>query len=324
MDHSLRRPSRIATVVAIVVAAIVASGCTSVTPTVPISTTPAPIASSPLVLATAQPTIVAATPPPAFPVDLEIAPAPAFVGDHLTLTVTSFLNSVTPSPPLSSATVDFGDGTSATGTGSCTTEVRLSDTYRTAGDFQATLTAASACDPSASVDLSNVVAMIHVFPAAPAASASWPVCTTFQLRLAGPYTGFGLGNVVTLITVRNISASSCTLTGYPGLVLIGAEGSFLPTHVRPAITGAYMFPAIVPHRVALAPGGVASFMIGYGDNPFGPDANKPYNIACPPSVAVRVILPGTDEFGTARVSMRVCEGSVSVSPIVPGADGLRF
>ena len=91
-----------------------------------------------------------------------------------------------------------------------------------------------------------------------------------------------------------------------------------------ATTGDYMFPAVVPHRVAIKPGEIASFMIGYGDNPFGPTANEPYDVACPPADAVRVTLPGTSEFGTAHVAIGACGGGVRVSPIVPGANGLRF
>jgi hypothetical protein len=47
-------------------------------------------------------------------------------------------------------------------------------------------------------------------------------------------------------------------------------------------------------------------------------------VACPVTSAVRVILPGTHEFGTAIVSIAPCEGLVQVSPIVPGADRLTF
>jgi len=49
-----------------------------------------------------------------------------------------------------------------------------------------------------------------------------------------------------------------------------------------------------------------------------------YAVACPVTSAVRVILPGTHEFGTAIVSIAPCEGLVQVSPIVPGADRLTF
>ena len=162
---------------------------------------------------------------------------------------------------------------------------------------------------------------LHVFPSAPAASASWLVCSTFQLHLAGTWTGVGLGNVATQITLTNVSAHACTLVGYPAVVLVGADGQLLPTQATPATSGAYLFPAVVPHHVALAPGDVATFMLGYGGNPSGAE---PYAVACPVASAVRVILPGTHEFGTAIVSIAPCEGLVQVSPIVPGADRLTF
>jgi hypothetical protein len=133
-----------------------------------------------------------------------------------------------------------------------------------------------------------------------------------------------MGNVATVITLRNVGAGACRLEGYPRVILVAATGRLLPTRDGDATTGDYMFPSVVPHPVALAPGGVASFMIGYGDNPFGAATNEPQGVACPPAIELRVILPGTDQFGTARVAVGACGGVVRVSPIVPGPDGLRF
>jgi hypothetical protein len=225
---------------------------------------------------------------------------------------------------MSAVTVDFGDGTSATAVGACAAEFDVDHAYATSGEFTATVTSATSCDADGTLDITNSVASVHVFPSAPAAAASWPTCTTFQLRLAGPWTGAGLGNVATLITLRNVSHRGCTLTGYPKVLLIAPGGAFLPTHQTDAVNGAYMFPGIAPHRVALAPGDFASFMIGYGDNPGGTDVYKPYEVACPPSVAVRVILPGTHQYGTASVGIGPCEVWVDVSPLVPGPSGLRY
>ena len=167
-------------------------------------------------------------------------------------------------------------------------------------------------------------AAVQVFQSAPAASKGWPTCTTFQLHPGDGWTGFGLGNVATRITLRNVGRRGCVLEGYPGVVLVAADGRLITTHASRATRGDYMFPAVVPHRVALAPGGTASFMLGYGDNPSGAGAGQPYDVACPVSASVRVILPGTDQYGTAKVSMRVCDGIVRVSPLVPGGDGIRF
>lgn len=65
-------------------------------------------------------------------------------------------------------------------------------------------------------------------------------------------------------------------------------------------------------------------MIGFSGNPSGAEVNQSYAVACPGSAALRVILPGTTQFGTARVPMLACGGRLNVSPIVPGAAGLQF
>ena len=43
-------------------------------------------------------------------------------------------------------------------------------------------------------------------------------------------------------------------------------------------------------------------MLGYGDNPSGAGLTEPCAVACPVTSAVRVILPGTHEFGAAMES----------------------
>ena len=261
---------------------------------------------------------------PISPISLDVLANPVFAGDRVNLMAESLATGASTSFFLASATVEFGDGTEATAKGTCTAGIAFNHAYRHGGDFQPKVTAASGCDPTGLADLSGASATIHVFPAAPVASATWPVCGTFQLAMAGGGTGAGLGNVATLITLRNVGRRGCLLEGYPDVVLLGRDGHFLPTHAAPATDGAYLFQAVVPHRVALAPSEVASFMLGYTDNPFGAGANLPYSVACPASVAVRVIVPGTRKYGTAKAPMGVCGGVIEVSPIVPGADGLRF
>ncbi|MBI3748902.1 MAG: DUF4232 domain-containing protein [Chloroflexi bacterium] len=312
------------------VVVVLAGACANVTPTPLAVDTQATSASRSIEISTPpspRPTRPSPTPPstptPAVttdPVVLEVSQTPAFAGDRLTLTISS----VTTRLRLESATIDFGDGISAVVTGRCDRRISVEHAYRTAGDYTATTRQVTACDPATEVDVSGASAAVHLFPAAPAASAGWPVCSTFQLALAGPWSGAGLGNIATRITLRNVSREGCTLEGYPDVALVGPGGKLLPTHVTRATTGAYTFPAVVPHRVALGPNDVASFMIGWTDNPFGPAADEPYAVACPASVAVRVTFPGTHQFGTAGVPMGACGGLVDVSPIVPGADGLRF
>ena len=262
------------------------------------------------------------TAPPLF-IGVNGVPSPAFAGDPVTLTVSSLAGGG-PSLPIATATVAFGDGTTATLSGACGPQIATVHSYQRAGDYAPTVTALTTCPDSQMATPTASFSPLHIFPSAPPASVSWPTCSTFQLHMAVGGTGAGLGNVATQIAVTNVSARACTLEGYPSVVLVGAGRRLLPTQATPAITGDYMFPAVVPHRVALAPGDVATFMLGYGDNPSGAAVNEPYDVACPVAVAVRVILPGTHEYGTAQGSIAPCGGIVSVSPIVPGAARLTF
>jgi uncharacterized protein DUF4232 len=259
-----------------------------------------------------------------YPVDLDLPDGPVFGGDQVALVVTSHTAGGPTIPFISSATVDFGDGTIGVTEGTCANRVEVAHAYPQAGDYKPRVTQVSVCDLNFAADVVGTVGRVHVFPAAPTATARWPVCSTFQLHLAAPWSGAGLGNAAIRITMQNVGTNGCTLKGYPDLILVGRNGALLPTHVHRATTGDYMFPAVVPHTVALSPGEAASFMIGYADNEFGPGVGQPYEVACPASIALRVILPDTRQFGTAKVAMGACEGVVNVSPIVPGAAGVQF
>jgi hypothetical protein len=227
---------------------------------------------------------------------------------------------------LASVTVSFGDGTSASVTQRCSggdqapaaKRLTLLHSYRRAGVFSAEVTSASICGETGSPDLNGVSAAVRVLPAASAASASWPVCTTGDVRIADHGTGAGLGHVGVLFTVHNVSAAGCRLLGYPGLRLLAGNGNALPTTVHDAATGTYLFPAVAPHRVALRPGGYAAFELEYGDNPVGSQANEPYSTACPTASQADVTLPGASAGTAIPASMAPCGGDVWVSPMIPG------
>jgi hypothetical protein len=142
--------------------------------------------------------------------------------------------------------------------------------------------------------------------------------------MAGIDKGAGLGNVGALFRLKNTSSAGCTLVGYPGIRLVSPTGADLDTDVHDAVDGDYLFPPIVPHLVALEPGGYAAFNLGYADNPSGPGTNEPYDLACPTARWVRIVLPKTNQFGTASFAMAPCEGRVNVSAIFPGADWVSF
>ena len=257
-----------------------------------------------------------------------------FTGDTVTLTVQATAGPGSPQwLRLARATVRLGDGTTATVTGACagtslppaSAGLLVRHVYQHAGVVSPQVTDATVCGqagkPTAQ-GLAGATVSMRVLPAAPAASASWPQCTRTELAITATSTGAGLGHIGVLFILRNTSSVSCRLYGYPGLQLLGDSGQALPTTVVRAVSGAYLFPAVTPHWVALPPGAVGSFDLQYEDNPSGSAANEPYATACPAATQVEVTLPNAYDYSVIPASMAPCEGQVMVSPVVPGAQWL--
>jgi hypothetical protein len=133
-------------------------------------------------------------------------------------------------------------------------------------------------------------------------------------------TGAGLGNLLTVYMLKNTSATTCRLFGYPGLQMLGPSHRPVPTTVTRG--GSYMFPAQAPSRVILPPGGIASFSIGYTDNPAGVE---PPSVQCVSSKYVEITPP--DEHQPVMLSSLIApcgHGLIIVSPVVSGEDGVHF
>jgi hypothetical protein len=134
--------------------------------------------------------------------------------------------------------------------------------------------------------LALTLAALGAIPAAPAAAPARapPACGSFSLlgELRHPTAGAG-SRFVTLV-LTNVTRSSCSLRGYPGLRLLGPTNLPLPTHVvHVAVAGA-------PRTVVLAPGGSARSALRFSAiaHPGEPAAG-----ACEPRPArVRVAPPG--------------------------------
>ncbi len=260
------------------------------------------------------------------------APVP-FTGDAISLMTQA---SAGPGSPrwlrLASVTVSFGDGTSGSASQACTGShlapaakgLSVGHRYRRAGVFTAKVTSARVCGQAGQPDLSWVSTALQVLPTAPAASASWPLCTGPAAVVASHGTGAGLGHVGVLFTVHNTSGHGCRLSGYAGLRLLASGGGPLPTTVHDAAAGAYLFPPVAPHLVALRPGGYAAFELQYEDNPWGPQANEPYATACPAAARVAVTLPGARAASAVSAAMAPCNGAVWISPLIPGRSWISF
>jgi hypothetical protein len=308
-------------------AVLLVAACTSIAPpTATTLATPVPTA-RPTVLATNPPASSAQPEAARAAVDFDDSFGVVFAGDVAATTIGAFSETLPGQAiEVASGTVDFGDGQTASASQTCGGTPVSYLGFRhvfAAGEYSVRIAAADLCDPTWGVDL-HAVQMLRVLPVPSAATAAWPACTTFQLRMTLANIGAAAGSVGALVRLQDVSASGCNLDGYPNLELIAPDGRILPTHVSDAVGGEMLFPAIPVHRVALASGATAAFAIGYADNPSGGDTNEPYEIACPSARWVRVVLPAVDQYGTTAGPIAPCEGEVGVSPFFPGQDWIGF
>jgi hypothetical protein len=184
--------------------------------------------------------------------------------------------------------------------------------------FTITVKAARACDPAVSLDGSDIPPAVLVMPSAPAASASWPPCGQGQVQILAQSDGTAVSNRSDLFTIRNTAGWGCTAFGYPGLVLVSPDGKVLQANV--ARGGAYLFPSVQPHLVALAPGETTSFEVGYSIAEL-PDC---------PAAQAEVFLPGSYTYSLADLDLDSlhedipCHGHFSITPVLPGNTGVSF
>jgi hypothetical protein len=138
-------------------------------------------------------------------------------------------------------------------------------------------------------------------------SAPAPPCTQQQLRITAGRQGAGLGHFYSPVIFRNISTTTCSLRGYPGVEYVAPDGTAIPTQPDHETT--------IPVRtVVVRPGKAASAMLSGVD--FGPNGGA---TPCPDVSGVRVIARGltTQVFVPAGVD-DCYDGSIFVSAVQPG------
>ncbi|MGA2471146.1 MAG: DUF4232 domain-containing protein [Solirubrobacteraceae bacterium] len=144
-------------------------------------------------------------------------------------------------------------------------------------------------------------------------------CVSTQLAVVLGFQQGALGHIGQTVSFKNTSTTACTLYGYPGLQMLDASGSPIPTDVLRGI--AYTVPAEPEHVVTLAPGGEASFDLGYANSTgFG-------NATCPASSEVEVTPPNDytsitvawkiQPYGGSDIKHLQC-GQITVSPVFSG------
>jgi hypothetical protein len=123
------------------------------------------------------------------------------------------------------------------------------------------------------------------------------------------------GTIELTIALRSSSATSCILGGYPGLQLLAANGSALPTKVERK--GTYSFTSMAPTTVTLTSGQSAEFNIGYSDVPVGNESS------CPTASSMEVTPPNATDHLVVTAMLAPCGGgTVVVSPVfAPGSAG---
>jgi len=149
-------------------------------------------------------------------------------------------------------------------------------------------------------------------------------CQVGDLEATGESTGSALGNAGAIVRLQNVSGSACALDGYPVVQLVGASGQALATVEVHATDGDYLFPAIPVTEVTLAPIDIASFQLGYPDNPSGADATKPHDVACPATSRLDVGMTAWTEVLRVPLLLTPCEGHLNVSPLHAGPDWIGF
>jgi Protein of unknown function (DUF4232) len=143
-------------------------------------------------------------------------------------------------------------------------------------------------------------------------TAAVPTCLASQLSIE-PHQGGGAAGTISLtISMRNTSATACTLQGYPGMQLLNSQGATIPTNVvRGSFTGSAPAAASQPPAlVTLAPGFSATFWLQYEDVPVGNETT------CPASKQAQITPPNDTAPALVSLDISPCNnGTVHVSPI---------
>ena len=152
--------------------------------------------------------------------------------------------------------------------------------------------------------------------AASPSAAALPRCRADQLRLSAPNRwNAAAGSLLEPMTLTNVSASDCSLAGWPSVRRLDRAGRIIP-----ARTFRYTYDATesVPFRtVALRSGHAASF------NFFAPDWNPVANRPCANARKLEVKPPGDHGWLTVTSKIPACS-VLYVDPLVLGRTDTRW
>ena len=127
----------------------------------------------------------------------------------------------------------------------------------------------------------------------------------------------GAGNRFTTLAFRNDGTTACTLQGYPGLALVGANGQPRAPFRFEQAPEPYYTPTQTPAVVTLEPGGRAWFDLRT-TAVAGEVAGE--TEPCPAVTAIRAEPPGEAGAVQAAVQLNPCNQRARVSPFRPTED----
>lgn len=155
-------------------------------------------------------------------------------------------------------------------------------------------------------------------------NSSAPPCRDGQVAVSDSGGGAGLGHEDQVILFTNRSRSSCTLSGYPGVAGLNAQGvqAVQAERTPSGYLGGLQNGTNTPPKVSLAPGQTVSATVEGTDNPVGTATSCPYYpylLVTPPGFtdSVRVTFTGLD---TNPPGLPGCT-PIEVHPVVPGSSG---
>ena len=143
-----------------------------------------------------------------------------------------------------------------------------------------------------------VVASLGALSASAAPTAT-PACTggdltgSFRVVLGSA----GAGGISYRLELRNVSSASCFVSGIPGVVLLRANGTALPTHAGAAHPGGLtaVIVRLAPGKAAAATARFTPDVSGLGEQNVGPCEPTASKLRVAPnggrSVVVRVVPP---------------------------------
>ena len=149
-------------------------------------------------------------------------------------------------------------------------------------------------------------------------------CQITQLRIMPGASGGAVGNVGQTILFTNESQTTCTMSGYPGVAALDAQGNQVAQAQRKltGMLGGLQNTGTPIPLVTLTPGEVASAEVEGTDNPIGTAASCTYYpsfLVTPPgethSVKVSAGLAGSSIPGFPGCT------PIGVNPVVPGSTG---